>query len=157
MQRHFDRFDAAVDFLLGLFRFDLLQAAVQPCVMPDGMAFGRDPPHQFRMPGRGFSDQKERRAHALSRQGRKDPRRRRRPWAIIEGQHHLMVVERQGLRKVFQSDARRVRRIDRENARGAERARARTLSRVRGCRAGDQGNDGHVQYDHDTYPARETP
>jgi hypothetical protein len=58
------------------------------------MAPGGDPPHQFRVFGRGLPDQEKGGVHALTRQRRQHPRRRRRPRTIIEGQHHLVVIER---------------------------------------------------------------
>ena len=45
-QRGFDRLDAAVDLLQCLVGRDLVQAAVAPGVMPDGVARFRDPAHQ---------------------------------------------------------------------------------------------------------------
>src|SRR6266478_644621 len=41
--------NAVVDFLSGLACRDLHQAAVQPGVMSDGVALGRNPSHQGRM------------------------------------------------------------------------------------------------------------
>jgi hypothetical protein len=143
VKRRFHRRDAAVDLFRRLTGFDPHQAAVRPGVMADSMALGGDPPHQSRVLGGRLSDQEERRAHAFLCQRRQDPRCRRRPRAVVEGQHHLVVLKRQGLRKALQSDARRLCGIDAKNTRGAERARARTLRRLRCRRADKRGNDGN--------------
>jgi hypothetical protein len=49
VKRHFVGGNAAVDFLSGLACRDLHQAAVQPGVMSDAVALGRNPSHQGRM------------------------------------------------------------------------------------------------------------
>ena len=84
--------------------------------MSDAVAFGGDPPHQIRMFGGGFADQEERGAHAFIGQRRQHPRRGGRPRPVIEGQHDLVIPERQGLRKALQPDSRRRGGIDGENA-----------------------------------------
>jgi hypothetical protein len=42
---------------------------------------------------------------------------------VVEGEHHLLRLKRQRLRKLLASDRRGLRRIDRQHACGAERRR----------------------------------
>ena len=77
-----------------------------PGVSTDGMAFRRDPAHQFRVFRRRLSDQEERRAHAFMGQRRQHLRRGRGPRSVIESEHYLVVSERQRLRKALESDPR---------------------------------------------------
>jgi hypothetical protein len=116
MQRLLNRRYAAIDFLCGPIQRHSHQAGVAPGMMPDGMAFGGDPAHQFGVFGGGLADQEECRPHALLRQRLQDLYCHRRRWAVIEGQDHLMVFERQGLRKLFQSDLLRGGGIDPKHA-----------------------------------------
>ena len=87
-------------------------------------------------PGRGVRKpalpirKKVARTHSMG-QRRQHLRRGRRPWAVVECQHHLVIPERQRLREVFQADPRRGGGIDLKNARGAERSLARTIRRLR--------------------------
>ena len=76
---------------------------MRPGMMPDGVALGRDPAHQLRVLRCRLADQEERRVDAFMGQRRQHPRRRGRPRAVIEGQHDLVIAERQRLRKAFQS------------------------------------------------------
>jgi hypothetical protein len=62
--------------------------------MADGVALGRDAPHQIRMFRSWLADQEECRAHALLRQRRQHLRCGRRPRSVIEGQYDFMVVKR---------------------------------------------------------------
>ena len=126
---------------VGFVGVDLHQAAVRPGVVADGVAFGRDPPHQIGMFRGGLADQEEGRLHAFVRQRRQHFRRRRRPRAVIEGQHHLMIPQRQRLRKVLQPDPRRGGGIDMKNARGAERVLARTFRRLAPRRSQRRSNE----------------
>jgi len=74
-----------------------------PGVSTDGMTFGRDPTHQFRVLRGRLSDQKKRRVHAFMGEGRQYLRRGCGPRSIIESEHHLVVSERQRLRKALES------------------------------------------------------
>ena len=111
-------------------RLHAFQIAVRPGVMADGVARGRDPAHQRRMFGGGLADQEEGGAHAFMGQRRQHFGVGCRPWPVVEGQHHLAILQRQRLRKTLQADPRGGRRIDGENARGAERVLARTSARA---------------------------
>ena len=108
---------------------DLRQVAVAPAVVPDGVAPGRDLAHQCGMFGGRLADQEERRLHALHGQRCQHFRRRRRRWAVIEGQHDLVIAERQRVRKLFQPDPRRGGGIDGKHARRAKHAGARARRR----------------------------
>src|SRR5437763_17094204 len=100
-----------------------------PGMISDRVSRGRDPPGQLWMFGSWLADQKEGRVHAFPRQGGQYLRRRRRPWAIIEGQHHLVVPERQGLWKILQPHARVGGRVAANDTRRAKRPLARTVRR----------------------------
>ena len=68
VQRHFDRRDAVVDFLDGVWPGGIrIRLRWRPGVMSDGVALGRDPAHQFRMFRGRLADQEERRPHAFAR------------------------------------------------------------------------------------------
>ena len=67
------------------------------------------------------------------------------PRPVVEGQHHLVVFERQRLRKTLQAHARRGRGIDGENARGAERVLARAFGGRCRRHPGHRGGDGRAQ------------
>ena len=58
--------------------------------------------------GGGLADQEECREHAFLRERRQHLWRGRRPRPVVEGQHHLVILERQRLRKALQADAREV-------------------------------------------------
>ncbi len=84
--------------------------------MRDGMALRRYSPHQFGMFGGRLSDQEEGGAHAFMRQRRQYLPVRRRPWPVVEGQHHLVVIKRKRLWKALEADARGGGGVHRENA-----------------------------------------
>ncbi len=121
--------------------------------MPDGVAVCRHPPHQRRMCRRTLADQEERGPDAFARQRVEDLSGSRRIGAVIEGQHHLMVRQRQGLRKALQADARSGGRIHRHDAGGAQRVLARAVGGLRSGSAGDQDGNGNFQHDQVTFPA----
>src|SRR6267378_394024 len=142
VERHLNRGNTVVDFLCCLVWRDPHQAAVQPGMMPDGVALGRDPSHQAWMLGSRLADQEERRAHAFMGQRRQHPLRGRRPRAVIECQYHLVIPERQRLRKALKPNPRGGGGIDAKNPRGTERSLAWTVRRLRRHRPCDQGNKG---------------
>ena len=87
------------------------------------------PPDHRGMFGGRLADHEERRAHAFPGERRQHLWRRRRPRSVVEGQHDLVIPERQRLRKVFRADLRERDGIDLQDARGAERPLARTILR----------------------------
>jgi len=74
--------------------------------MGDGVAEGGDLPHHFRMRGRAPADHEECGEHAFMRERGQHLRRGAGPRPVIEGQHDLVVLQRQRLWKALQADAR---------------------------------------------------
>jgi hypothetical protein len=137
--------DAAVDFLLSGGKTDPRQIAVRPGVMADRMSLGGDPLDHRRHLVRALADHEEGGVNALVAQclqhggggrGR----------AVVEGQHDLLVVERQRLREALGADARILCGIDGEDARGPERPRARAVRRVRGRAEREQDDEGRAEH-----------
>src|SRR5258707_1086953 len=142
VERHLNRGNTVVDFLCCLVWRDSHQAAVQPGMMPDGVALGRDPSHQAWMLGSRLADQEERRAHAFMGQRRQHSLRGRGPRAVVERQHHLVIPQRQRLRKALQPNPRGFGGVDAKNPRGTERSLAWTVRRLRRHCPCHQGNEG---------------
>ncbi len=146
VQRRFDRRYAVIDLLDGRIGLDSLQAWMGPGVGADGVAFRRDPAHQFRVFRRRLADQEKRRVHAFMGQRRQHLRRGRRPWAVIEGQHHLVIFKRQRLRKALEPDPRRsggidgfsMREVPSASLRGQDSRLCRSMSQSASC---NQGKD----------------
>jgi hypothetical protein len=87
-----------------------------PGVVRDGMTLGRYSAHQLGMFRSGLADQEECRAHALLRENSQYLAVSCRPWPVVEGQHHFMVLQRKRLRKALEADARGGGGVHRENA-----------------------------------------
>ena len=116
VKRRFDRRDALVDLADGCLRLHVFQIVVGPAVVRDGVALRRYRSHQFGMFRSGLADQEECRAHAFLRQRRQYLAVRRRPWPVVEGQHHLVVFQWKRLRKALEAHARGGSGVHRENA-----------------------------------------
>ncbi len=90
-------------------------------VVAERVALGKDALHQRRMRRRIAPDREEGGVHALIGQRLQHLGRGARQRTVIEGEHHLAVSERQGLREVLGADLQPG-RIDRQHAFGAELA-----------------------------------
>ena len=107
VKRRFDRRDALVDLAGGVFRLHVFQIAMGPGVVPDGVALGRDrcapvpdAPTPACRSGRMWRARIPAPAPLSTLGVVAGPR------PVVEGQHHLVVFQRQRLRKALQADAR---------------------------------------------------
>ena len=87
----------------------------------DGVAGGDELAHAFRVGPGLLADDEEGCLDALIGEDLQHLVAVARQRTVIEGQHHLVIPERQGLRILHRADARMLARIDHEGSRGAER------------------------------------
>ena len=87
----------------------------------DGVAGVTHFAHHLRVGVRHLADDKEGRLDALRGEDIEDRFGVFRQRTVVEGQHHLMVIEWQRLRILHGADARMLGGIDHQRARGAER------------------------------------
>jgi hypothetical protein len=105
-------------------------------VIADGVAGVADFLQQIRITARHAADDEVGRLHAVLGQHVQHAVGVGRQRAVVEGQHHLAVFQRQRALVLDRADARIVLRIDREHAAGAERVRiARAIGGARVRRA----------------------
>ncbi len=126
--------DAVVDVGLGRVLVEAAQGegGMRHRMVADRVALGDLAPHQ-RGSRRGVApNQEEGRADAFVAQRVEHARRRTRPRPVVEGQHHLVVGEREGLRVGLEPDMQGGRGgVDLDHARRAERARPRAAGHGR--------------------------
>ncbi len=87
-------------FPLQLAQRHAVEKRVRISVMANGMPLARRPAGEFRVCGSIASQKKERGRHAFGLQRVQDPVRGARPGAVIEREHHFVLVERQRCGKV---------------------------------------------------------
>ena len=105
-------------------------------VVADGVAGLADFAQQVRIAARHAADDEIGGLHAMLGQHIEHAVGVGRQRAVVEGQHDLVVLERQRARVVDRADARMLLRIDRQHAAGAERIRiARAIGGARRRRA----------------------
>ena len=90
-------------------------------VVAKAMPLGELAPRQLRMRDNVAADQEEGGEHAFVLERIENSRRGGGPGAVVEGEHQLLGLQRQGRRELFAADARRAGGIDREHTFGAER------------------------------------
>ncbi len=123
-ERRRRRGDARVNLLLGLFGRHLVEGErVVLAVGADRMAGGDVFAYAFRAGQRLLTDDEKGRLDALIGEDLQDLVAVTRQWPVIEGQHHFVIPERQGLRILHRADAWMLARIDHEGSRGADRVR----------------------------------
>ena len=130
-ERGVDRRNAAVDFACDALQGQMLEDQRMVVAMrPDGVALVVHAPDHRGIIARHLADQEVGDLHALRGQRIENDVAIGRQRAVVEGDHHLMVVERQRLLVLHGADAAELARVDGEDAAGAERLRmARALRR----------------------------
>jgi len=120
--RGVDRGDPAFDLLLDPRQAQALEAErMIETVRADRMALVVHAPQHPRVGMRHLADNEISRLHALRGERIEDEVAVGRQRAVVEGDHHLMIGERQRLLVLHAADAREFVRTDGEHARGAER------------------------------------
>ena len=157
IQRHFIGGDTAVDFLQRLRLTDLVEGAMGPCVVADAMAARGDLLDDGRICFGIPADQEKRRLHAFGGKGSQNFRCGGGKGAVIEGQHNLLVRQRQGLREALEADAGKRLRVHGHHAESPERVLARTLGEGGGRRHGGECHKPGLQHDHDELPVTVMP
>jgi len=95
-------------------------------MVADRVALGQSPPGQRRMGIGVAAEQEEGCPHAFGLESVQHLRRRRRPGAVVEGQHQFLVGKRQCVGEMFAADPRRGRGAHRKDAGGPQRIGAAT-------------------------------
>ena len=122
--RAIDRSDAVVDLVFNpLQRQSLESERMVLAVGADGMPLIVDTPDYGRISMRHLADEKIGGFHALRRQRIENEVGIGRQRAVVESDHHLMVVERQRLLVLHAADLAEFARADGEDAASAERVR----------------------------------
>jgi hypothetical protein len=119
-----DRDDALLD--LGFHRVHRRVVEAEQMVLAvgaNGVAFGANAPGQIGVAAGHPADQEIVSLHAILRQHVKHPVGVGRQRAVVEGQHDLLVLERQRLAVVHGADAGKLPGIDLHHPAGAERVR----------------------------------
>ncbi len=141
-----DRNDALFDFVLhGVERRAIEAEQMVLAVGADGVAFGEDAAGEVRIAAGHAADQEIVGLHAMLGQHVEHAIGVGRQRAVIEGQHDLLVLERQRTGVLHRADAGEFARVDRQHPAGAERIRI--AGAVGGARLRGRERDEH-QYDH---------
>ncbi len=120
----------------------------------DGVAGGLDLADHVGIGRRHLADEEKRRLHAFAGQRVEHMVGAGRQRAVVEGEHDLMVFERQALAVLHAAEAGMLDRVDHDGATGPERIRiARALGRTGGmCRQQRHGQDDRFQALHFEFP-----
>ena len=113
-----------------------VEMGVRPGMRADGVAGGEDLAENFRMIGRVLADREEQPLGAFVRQ-RLEHGGRGRPWAVVEGQHDLLVGQEIELLVLQEAEAGSARGVDHDRAADAQpigigAGRSRRLRRGKG-------------------------
>src|SRR5262245_64852585 len=134
-------------------RIDRLEGAwMVLAVSADGMAFVVDAPDDGRIGTRHLADQEIGGLHALRRQRLENDAGIGRQWAVVEGNHHLVVLQRQRLLVLHGAEQGKFAGIDGQHPAGAEGVWI-AGARLRAGRDGPPGQNANTQSNDETHRA----
>jgi len=121
----------------------MVEQRVVKAVVCNRVTLGQLSPGEFGVGRRIPAEQEERCPHAFARERVQHRGGGARPRAVVEGQHHLLVRQRQSAREMLATDPRRGRGIDGQHPRGPQCPRVAGAGRSRLGRSAQRDRQAH--------------